>query len=481
MLPVVNPNRNRNANFRQIPVDLARAAIIWGQLLIPRAEFDRLMRTVISASAAGATYVTYKSISSIGKYLPNFPSIVNKLNNGEIDDTQPSTKAELHSKLKKGSEGTIDVVINNDGTISNKRMRQKQITDDFKKKKLKPNTDTVLNLQEDTQAPFLVPNEMSGSGSGDGTGSGLPAGLNETPVDEVVDVERGVTSYQFASLPWNGVYYRNVTNCVQYDLAFRMTSPYDTVATTLFTDTNTDPTGVQNEGKIKDVDTIINKAMWFEYYAAIYKYYHVVSCRWKILFENLGNEPMWVHEMYVTDELPTTGASNIDMINWPDCKNHYVPSKVDYVDATGIRANQLADGWQNEGQSEGATNFNTQQLNSNRSNILQLAGQFKPGQVTREIREDSEVENWTLTSTNPSHPERLLLRLKSESERYRTASGTPLGGRSLKFKYTIQLEYLVEFKELKAGLKWPVQSQPLTVSINQNVALVDKTDEHSTS
>ena len=99
-------------------------------------------------------------------------------------------------------------------------------------------TQPVLNLQEDTQVPM--------SNSADGTGSGNPSGLKETPIDKVVDVERGLASYQFASLPFNGIWFDDQALTNTYDIAYRMTSPYDCVVASLKTDHNTG-TGIQND------------------------------------------------------------------------------------------------------------------------------------------------------------------------------------------------------------------------------------------
>ena len=52
----------------------------------------------------------------------------------------------------------------------------------------------------------------------------------------------------------------------------------------------------------------------------------------------------------------------------------------------------------------------------------------------------------------------------SETGRYRTTDQASSAGRTIRFKLTIRLEYLVEFKELKDELKWPVSTQPLTVT-----------------
>lgn len=340
--------------------------------------------------------------------------------------------------------------------------RQQRITDTFKSKKYRPDKQSVLNLQSTRQATEPM---------ADGKGSGNPTGLTETPVDQVVDVERGVSSYQFASLPWNAIYFAEETKTTATDIAYRMTSPYDVSTARAVTDKNPNATGVQNEKTISTdaSDATQNKAMWYDFYAGMYKYYHVVGCKYNILIENMGNEPFWVHKMFCTDRLPPTAASNMDMLSWPDNEPHFVPAIMGYVDQNGLKNSQLTSGYQTKTKSQDPqANGNYvagQQINSNRSNILQLSGQYSTGDVTHDIRLDSDVENWTTVTTNPKLREILLLRFKPETSRYRTTDQATDAGRTIRYKLTIKLEYLVEFKELKDELKWPVSYQPLTVTV----------------
>lgn len=476
MLPIVNPNRNRNINYRRIPVDLARAGIIWGQLLLPREEFDRLMRTVIGASAAGASYVTYKAISTVGRYMPNFIETVNHLNRGTIkDDQQPKNRQEYRKKLQDATIEEVD--INIDGDIKNvnkKRERQSFITDSFQKKKFRSDGTPLINLQQSSQVQTLTMPDL---------GSGNKAGLTETPIDKVVDVERGVSSYQFASLPWNATWYDNVTGMNNLDIGFRMTSPYDVVIATQTTDTNPSASAQREKTLKADADdTVVNKAMWFDFYANIYKYYHVVSCKWKLLFENMGNEPVWIHHGYIAGTtLPPTGASNMDMMNWSGVTSQFVPPLGKFADSEGLKNPQLVAGFQSETDTAVSTEIDPNTswpLTHKGSNILQLSGQYSPGDADRDIKLDADVENWTLTSTNPKLPERLWIRLRPETERYRGTQDINIpAGRRIHYKYIVELEYLVEFKELKDGLKWPVSRQPLTITINQDKTESGMTDE----
>ena len=94
-----------------------------------------------------------------------------------------------------------------------------------------------------------------------------------------------------------------------------------------------------------------------------------------------------------------------------------------------------------------------------------MMGEYRTGDFNREIRLDSEVENWTLTNTNPALPEYLVIRCKGNWDAISQNDGNNYGD-DLKYRIRIHTSYLVEFKELKDGLKWPVADQPLSVTIN---------------
>ena len=107
-------------------------------------------------------------------------------------------------------------------------------------------------------------------------------------------------------------------------------------------------------------------------------------------------------------------------------------------------------------------------VESRGSTICKFAGEYRTGQFRRDIRLDAEVENWTSTTTNPTLPEKLLIRVKPANEGI-ALSGTSNYGDDLKYRIRVNIDYLVEFKELKDGLRWPVQRQPVTVTIANTV------------
>lgn len=305
-----------------------------------------------------------------------------------------------------------------------------------------------------------------------------PNGAHETPVDEVQDVERGPSKFQFATLPYiRGTVQSGTVNT--YDVAFRMTSPLDCfIDNTGQQDLNANITGALDIIGISPVGVTDVKAgaehdtaRWFDFYKSQYKYYHVVSARWKLVFENLTNDMMYLHEMYINDQTPPYGATNQDMMCWNDVKTHVIGPQLISVNTQGLRQTYER-GFDGENTATQTTpNYNSGGAfgNSPLSPLLTLSGTYSPGDLDAEVRLDSDVENWTLCDANPRLREALLLRIKHYGEG-RNFNNTVNYNRPIRFSYRITIDYLVEFKELLDGIRWPVQRQPAVVTLQQSVS-----------
>lgn len=350
---------------------------------------------------------------------------------------------------------------------TNKRLREPTLEPQNKKFKGETPTQSLLNLQRNSQ-PLAVMGETK-------SGSGLEAGLTETPVDRVRQVQRGPPEYVFASLPYVRDMKAYVT-AFAYDFGFRMTSCYDpsmTSASSIDLNAGAGSASVVSPVVLDSSDTSITSARWFDYYSTLYNYYHVVAAKWHVMIENLSHEPIWVHQGYYNDELPPQGATNEDIMCWNDYESHFVGSHAQGADTNGVVRYESVGNLNNvegAGTAGTTTNFTTGNMVTSRgtSPILKLSGEYRPGQFSRQIHLDSEVENWTAIDANPSLPERLLLRFKPYWNALDTNDANSYN-RAMQFRITFKIDYLVEFKELKAGLRWPVERQPVIAAVNTNL------------
>ena len=344
--------------------------------------------------------------------------------------------------------------------------------------KIPRDDDSEEPAPRDDIVPKSLPNltaEEQASKMPEGTGSGNDAGLSETPIDEITSIHRGPPNYTFASLPWYYDRQDYVTNTSTHGWTFRMTSPYDVSVTGTIQDDNV------GAGENKNVvmataepDGSAQSARWFDFYKSIYKFYHVISCRWHLSIENMATEPIWVHTYYSNEVDRPRLATNRDILMWPDVKSHYVGAAANAILSTGLtetgHANPSAENAETGGALAGAINFEDGNLVTPRgpSNILVTSGTYKPGDYKRDIRLDSEVENWTSVTTNPALSERFSFRVKPQWDAQNLAAGDANNyGRTLNYRWVFKCEYLVEFKELQDGIKYPIQDQPLTITINQ--------------
>ena len=330
---------------------------------------------------------------------------------------------------------------------------------------------SLLNLQDNTQQDA----NMDG-GESSAVGSGNNLGLKETPIDPVPqDVTRGPPDYTYASLP----YVRDVKTYLSaawaYDYGFRMTSPLDpamTQAATVDLNAGAGAASTVTVEALDSSDITQTSARWFDFYSTLYNYYHVVGAKWHFMCENLSQEPLWCHVLQCNDEIPPISATNEDIQCWNDAESHFLGCHSYGVATGGVSRNESNI---NENNVEGATsagttsNFATGNNIASRaaSPVIKLSGSYRPGQFKRQIHLDSEIENWTSVAANPSLPERLLFRFKPYWNAIDTNNGTSYN-RAMLFRWTFKIDYLVEFKELKSGLRWPIERQPVICAIQTN-------------
>ena len=169
------------------------------------------------------------------------------------------------------------------------------------KKRLRTEDNNVPRTWNHSRAKLSLPDSTSAAqvamSTGACEGSGNAVGLKETQIDDPYIVYQGPPDFTFCSLPYMHDVVLNYTDNWMTDLIFRMTSPYDPLHDTALTDINTGA-GTANV-YTETSDSTSTPARWFNYYAGLYKYYHVVGCRYDIMVENSTNEPVFAHSMHL--------------------------------------------------------------------------------------------------------------------------------------------------------------------------------------
>lgn len=351
------------------------------------------------------------------------------------------------------------------------------ITPDTKRKR-EPKTSPFERRTAQRVLPFanLPSPEQRTMDAGNNKGSGNQNGLSETPVDSVTQVFRGPPDFTFCSLPFYDEYTIN-NDLAVHDLAYRPTSVYDCrvdLNGTVDLNSGAGTTTHYITLPFNSTDASTNKARWFDYYASMYKYYAVIACNYEIYVENQCNDQVWAHLMPVNDVYPPVNATNVDMMQWSSCDSRPLSGRAlaitnsAKVENAEVQSNEFMD--ETSGFPGNVVHYESSNhiVNEIGSNATVFKGVYRPGDYKRQIRLDANVENWTAVTTNPTLVERLLLRLKTHWDSNITASDATSRNRSIQTLVRVKMEYLVEFKELKDGLKYPVNDQPMVVTINQN-------------
>ena len=319
--------------------------------------------------------------------------------------------------------------------------------------------------------------QMSRDNTGGDAGNG---GHEETQLDPMKNgwhVFRGPPDYTHVVLPW--IYEQKIAAIEHVrDYQFRMTSPYQPLVTPQSSDLNigagaADGVGTHPTQLRGNFDKTV--AYW-DYYTGLYNYYSVLGCRYKIRIENHSYEKFYVHSMLVTNTDPPLTASNWDMLIWKGVKSQLVHPYTRFESITA-NASGIVEQDQTNIDTDTMTPWDTTNAdsstyataNSNRNQFAYIVGEYRPGMADQMVQEDSAVSIWTGVASNPTLKEALLVRIKPYDNATVPSAGDANNyERDLTYTITVECEYLVEFKELKAGLRWPVTRNPLTVTINSD-------------
>lgn len=298
---------------------------------------------------------------------------------------------------------------------------------------------------------------------------------DETEIDPIKQdwhVFRGPPDYTHTSLP--AIYVNNVN--VQYKMfeaGIRLTSPYQPFYATQVQDINPDVTGITNVLEVFG-DPGFDTQYW-GFYSQLYKYYSVISCRYRVTAENYGSEAIWMHVMNYNQEKPPMNVSNEDMQLWRGVRSHYMTPHAAFYDIGGVLGNggvrQETSGYNFEdtgiASSSDATAFADLAVARKNQAVIVLSDQYNAGDFTREVALDSEISTWTTVTSNPSYPENLLIRFNTDEASTGQAGDVAVTrGRRIQVNLRMEVEYLCEFKELTSEVRYPTKRDPITLTFS---------------
>lgn len=308
---------------------------------------------------------------------------------------------------------------------------------------------TTMDVVQPTAAPAAAARASTAS-------SGNPVS-KETEISIYPNLSYGLPETHTCILPWTGwlsvAKLKTNTPC---QLRIRMNSPNDMLDVTTNNSGTTIAQGFYNQPIKEDgtlataVDsdgvsfpdtfnslstTTVERPAWRAYFGALYEYYTVLGCEYKITINN---------------PVATVGASVI------------VGTQFDsYSDTAGQTGNVMPQTSLSQAMAYKHMKWEIIQYSRsevpNRNNAV-ISGRYTPGQVKRNIQNDGDVKTWTSTGArdlqgtntdtwaNPVLKDFLTLNFYKAPLGWSNAAGANM---------QIELKYIVQFKDLRQQARYP--------------------------
>ena len=282
----------------------------------------------------------------------------------------------------------------------------------------------------------------------------------ETPISQGVGLSYGLPETHTAIIPWTTfVSYGFLDHDAPLQLQLRMNAIWDmmansvttlasagTIAAKAFHTRPVGPGGV-NTALMTFPQTpstgATEQPQWRNYFAALYDYYTVLSCKYRITINhttNVRGTDAIVGVQFDTYSDTATTTGNV----MPQTK------LIEALHYKGINWKVI----------RAATSEN----NSDTA-LTVIEGVYKPGQAKRNIIDDGDVKTWTATGTTlPNLKEILTLNLWKAPLSY----GIP---DNICGNIQIELQYIVQFKDLKQQARYPntiTTDQDITQILNES-------------
>lgn len=297
------------------------------------------------------------------------------------------------------------------------------------------------------------------------SGSSNSAQSKETPISVYPTLTYGLQETHTTILPWSGwVSFGFLDKTTPLKLALRMNSIWDifpNAITDLASGTSiaakawhnrpvgTTSANITNAEFPKTFAAGTNtteRPQWRDYWAAIYEYYTVLGCEWKVTIVNCET------------------SRNADVVVGIDQDSYS-----DTATASGnvTPETSLAEMIAFKGVSWKKIDAPSAYEDQSKPNTVVISGRYKPGDIRRNIKNDGDVKTWTATSTTlPTLKDTTNLYFFQDALNGRAPGTTSSGCGNVQ----IDLKYIVQFKDLKSMARYPntlAGSTALTQGINK--------------
>lgn len=329
----------------------------------------------------------------------------------------------------------IEVTIDGQGNITGRKRPLEPPSID-------PLPDSKKKLKPDTTAPAAAMADVEMSGPTDAKQAN--AANQVTPVSRFKFAYEGIPQQYTTILP----YWRNKTGRTlayaagsrSWDLYLRMNSIYDIVKDDTVT-YSADPTVAADVADAGTKET----PFWRDYWSQFWEYWTVVECRYKIDFWIKTDKPdkvvVPVHGYIGLQKPPkfSTGTTDIVYDEYQRWKNVHVGKPMFSQDwGTDLR------NFYQDGAHHGT-----------------VSGVYHPGDGSHEVAEDELVQTWVKGNSVPKEQNLLWIRLIHGP--FSNTADT-----DITFDYRVKLEYVVQWKDLKAKYQFPMTTTTTdAVSLNE--------------
>ena len=301
------------------------------------------------------------------------------------------------------------------------------------------------------------------AGTAAATGGSNPVS-KETPISNYPTLTYGLQETHTTILPWTGyLTVAEVDKGTPAQLRIRMNAIWDMIDVT----TGTSPADgaafpskgfyykmLRNDGKasaIRYPESFADNAaaaterpQWRDYFAALYGWYTVLGCEYKIILQNPvsanGTDIICGVQFDTYSDTATSTGNVMPQTNLAEVK--YFKNIQWYT-------------------------VRPQNSSEKNNNLTIIQGTYKPGQAKRNIVNDGDVKTWTATGTTlPNLKEILTLNFWQDPLCYEELASASHG-----LNMQIELKYIVQFKDLKQQARYPntiTSDQDIVHTLNED-------------